>query len=95
LNLTDGIIGDLLNVKIIATLNTVDKIDSALLRKGRLICRADFKKLTIEQGKNMAKSLNNNIEIKEELQLCEIYNTKDNGNESIKSETSIGFSLIN
>ncbi len=92
LNLTDGIYGDVLNIKIIATLNTVDKIDSALLRKGRLICKADFKKLSIEQGQNLAKKLNKNIDVKEELQLCEIYNIEDNGG-VINSKQSVGFSM--
>lgn len=93
LNLTDGIYGDVLNIKIIATLNTVDKIDTALLRKGRLICQSDFKKLTIEQGNNLAKKLNKNIEIKEELQICEIYNTEDNGNKISLSTQKVGFSM--
>lgn len=93
LNLTDGIYGDILNIKIIATLNTVDKIDIALLRKGRLICKSEFKKLTIEQGKNLAKKLGKNIEINEELQLCEIYNTEDNGISSTTSSSKVGFSI--
>jgi SpoVK/Ycf46/Vps4 family AAA+-type ATPase len=93
LNLTDGIYGDVLNIKIIATLNTVDKLDTALLRKGRLICQSDFKKLTIEQGKNLAKKLNKEIEVNEELQLCEIYNTEDNGGKIAISTQKVGFSM--
>ncbi len=90
LNLTDGIIGDLLNIKIIATLNTTDKIDSALLRKGRLICKAEFDKLTVEQGKNLAKSLDKDIEVTEEMCLTDIYNIEDNGY-TTKKQTKLGF----
>lgn len=79
LNLTDGIYGDILNLKIIATLNTEDKIDSALLRKGRLIAKVDFKPLTLEQSTNVIAKLNKQIEPKEGMILTDIYNTEDNG----------------
>lgn len=83
LNITDGIVGDMLNMKIIATLNTHDKIDSALLRKGRLIRKVEFKKLSPEQVANMANKLGKVIEPKE-MALCEVYNSEDNGVEPVK-----------
>lgn len=92
LNLTDGIIGDILNIKIIATLNTVDKIDSALLRKGRLICKCDFKKLTVTQANNLSKKLNKVMNITDEISLCEIFNNEDNGIQTEQSKT-LGFSM--
>lgn len=92
LNLTDGVYGDLLNIKFIATLNTYDKIDTALLRKGRLLCKAEFKKLTIDQGNNLAKKLGKNITIDKELPLCEIYNLENTGvNNEIKQK--VGFAI--
>ena len=79
LNLTDGIIGDVLNLKIIATLNTIDKIDTALLRKGRMLCNVEFKPLTIEQANATAKILGKNIDIINDTCLCDIYNAEQNG----------------
>ena len=90
LNLTDGIIGDVLNLKIIATLNTIDKIDTALLRKGRMLCNVEFKPLTIEQANTTAKKLNKNINIINDTCLCDIYNAESNGVEQ-KQTMKIGF----
>lgn len=61
LNMTDGIQGDIFNSQFICTFNTsVDKIDPALLRPGRLLLEHEFKalsvdnanRLLIEQGKD-------------------------------------------
>ncbi len=90
LNITDGIIGDLLNIKVIATLNTTDKIDSALLRKGRMIAKCEFKPLTIEQANVTAKILNKDINIINETCLCDIYNAEDNG-VIAKQKVKLGF----
>jgi energy-coupling factor transporter ATP-binding protein EcfA2 len=91
LNITDGLVGDMLNLKIIATLNTHDKIDHALLRKGRLLSKVAFNPLKIEQANNLSKKLNKNVVYDKEVCLCEIYNTEANAPEEKKS--SIGFSL--
>lgn len=90
LNITDGIIGDLLNLKIIATLNTTDKLDTALLRKGRLIRQVTFKPLQKEQVINLSKSLNIEIDEPNEMMLCDVYNYKESGSE-VKQTTKIGF----
>ena len=91
LNITDGIIGDLLNIKIITTLNTSDKIDSALLRKGRLLCQCDFKELTIEKIKNLSKNLNIEVNLEKPISLCEVYNQEDNGN--LVKTNEVGFKV--
>lgn len=50
LNLTDGILGDCLNIQIIATFNMDrERIDPALLRKGRLVAEHKFDKLSVEE----------------------------------------------
>src|SRR6478736_3231182 len=50
LQLTDGLFSDFLNIKIICTFNTnIDKVDKALLRKGRMIANYEFKPLTVEK----------------------------------------------
>ncbi len=75
LNLTDGILGDCLGIQIIATFNMRrEKIDSALLRKGRLIAEHKFSKLSIEETNNLLNKLNKNIQVNEEMVLADIYN---------------------
>lgn len=90
LNLTDGIISDVLNIKIICTFNSpLNKIDSALLRKGRLTLKYEFKKLTKEKVK---KLLPDEI-IKEDMSLADIYNFKEENDFSKKQQSKIGFTL--
>lgn len=51
LNLTDGVLGDLMNLKIVCTFNTdLDQVDPALLRPGRLFGKHYFGNLPPEQA---------------------------------------------
>jgi SpoVK/Ycf46/Vps4 family AAA+-type ATPase len=75
LNLTDGILGDCLNIQVIATFNMKrEKIDQALLRKGRLIAEHKFEKLTIEETNKLLKYLNKDHIVEEGMVLADIYN---------------------
>lgn len=54
LNLTDGIMSNDLSMKFICTFNEdMKNIDPALLRKGRLVCKYEFKPLEIEKAKTL------------------------------------------
>ncbi len=90
LNITDGIMGDLLNLKIIATLNTTDKLDTALLRKGRLIRQVTFNPLSEVQVINLSNSLGIKIDKPKEMMLCDVYNYENTGTE-VKQTMKIGF----
>ena len=58
LQLTDGLFSDFLNIKIICTFNTnLDRIDKALLRKGRMIAKYNFTPLSAEKTAALAKKL--------------------------------------
>jgi SpoVK/Ycf46/Vps4 family AAA+-type ATPase len=58
LNITDGILNDILGLMVIATFNIeISKIDSALLRPGRLLARKEFKKMDELQTENLAAAL--------------------------------------
>jgi hypothetical protein len=75
LNLTDGILGDCLNIQIIATFNMKrEKIDSALLRKGRLIVEHKFQNLNVDDTNKLLKTLNKDYVSKESMSLADIYN---------------------
>lgn len=58
LQLTDGLFSDFLNIKIICTFNTdIERIDKALLRKGRMIAKYHFKPLNAEKTAALAQKL--------------------------------------
>lgn len=78
LNMTDGILGDCLSLQVIATLNTPrDKIDKALLRKGRLIAEHEFKELPEDNVKRLFEKLKVKKEVTKPLTLTEIYNHQE------------------
>lgn len=92
LNITDGILSDILNIQVVATFN-MDKanIDKALLRKGRLIAEHKFEELSVEESNNLIKHLKFDFETKVPMTLTDIYNI---GEVEYKSETKtkkIGF----
>jgi Cdc6-like AAA superfamily ATPase len=78
LNITDGILSDVLNIQVVATFNMDKKrIDSALLRKGRLIAEHKFKALTIDETNRLLKHLGSDYVSEKAMTLTEIYNHKD------------------
>lgn len=91
LNLTDGILGDCLNIQVIATFNMKrEKIDRALLRKGRLIAEHKFDKLSIEDTNKLLKSLGKDYISHIEMTLSDIYNI-DTEIYKVNQENKIGF----
>jgi hypothetical protein len=96
LNVTDGLLNDMLSIQVIATFNTeLDNIDKALLRPERLIARKEFKKLKREDAQILADKLGIEKKIEGECSLAEIY-SQSNHNEILVheyniSEKKIGF----
>lgn len=91
LNASDGILGDILKLKIILTFNTQrENIDPALLRKGRLKVEHYFDELTPEESNRLYKHLGIEKTVSEKCLLTEIYNSDA---EAVKIETRnpIGF----
>ena len=92
LNLTDGILGDCLNIQVIATFNMKrEKIDQALLRKGRLIAEHKFEKLSTEETNNLLKHLGSSYVSKEGMVLADIYNVDVELFKSTNKTSKIGF----
>lgn len=92
LNLTDGILSDCLGIQIIATFNMKrEKIDNALLRKGRLIAEHRFDKLNKEETNNLLKYLNKDIVADEGMTLADIYNIETELYKSKSQTNKIGF----
>lgn len=93
LNLSDGILGDGFNIKFICTFNAEDtKIDEALLRKGRLKCKYEFKKLTKDKVAKIFEKQGIDTSKAKEMTLAEVYNFLDEtGIEEKKEQVRIGF----
>ena len=93
LNVTDGILGDIMKLKIIATHNTQkEQIDEALMRKGRLIVEHEFGKLPAHNVERLFKHLNieHTKEDVVEMTLTDVYNFKEE-NFATKKNQKIGF----
>ena len=93
LNMCDGLLSDVFNIKIIATFNEdIRKVDSALLRKGRLVYRYEFKELELEKTNALFKSLKIDHISEKPMTLADIFNfNKDNGSEEEQAKRTIGF----
>jgi len=90
LQLTDGLFSDYLNIKVVCTFNTsLSKIDSALLRKGRMITMYEFKNLTVGKTNKLLEELEHE---KSEvgLSVADIYNNDQEGFANIE-KSNIGF----
>lgn len=91
LNLTDGILGDCLNIQVIATFNMKrEKIDQALLRKGRLIVEHKFSVLKTQETNRLLEHLGKEKRVDKGMTLADIYNIDE---EVYKhdNKTHIGF----
>lgn len=92
LNIADGLLSDYLNIQIICTFNIdLNKIDPALLRKGRLIARYEFGPLEIPKAKALAEKLQLNITIDRPMKLNELYHFRDMEFMQKENEPKIGF----
>jgi ATPase family protein associated with various cellular activities (AAA) len=92
LNLSDGILGDCLKIQIICTFNIkLSRIDKALLRKGRIIARYEFGKLTADKSTALLNSLGRDTTTSNEMTLAEIYNDEDTDFEAVKIKEQVGF----
>jgi len=74
LNMTDGLLNDMLKLQIICTFNVeLRQLDAALLRPGRLIARKEFKALGEIEANLLAQSLGIKHHFKAPATLSEIY----------------------
>lgn len=93
LNLTDGFLGQALNITVVATFNTAkEKIDEALLRKGRLKQCYEFPKLSTTQAIKLAKHLNLPVEaISSAMTLADIYHIEKETGYTPEEQRRVGF----
>lgn len=75
LNISDGLLADFLNVQLICTFNnSLAMVDSALMRKGRLIAKHEFGKLNTEKAQRLSKHLGFYTKIERPMTIAEITN---------------------
>lgn len=92
LQLTDGLFSDYLNIKIICTFNTsIERIDKALLRKGRIIANYEFGALAEEKTEQLLLSLGHEP-MRKKMVLADIFNYhQQHVEETPSSDSKIGF----
>jgi broad-specificity NMP kinase len=77
LNISDGLLSDALQMKIICTFNAdIKDIDKALLRKGRIMSKYEFKALEKNKAQEIITELypEDNIVVDKAMTIAEIYN---------------------
>ena len=90
LQLTDGLFSDFLNIKIICTFNTnIERIDKALLRKGRMIAKYKFTPLTPAKTAALAEKLGH-TDVSGSLTLADIFGLEKRGFDQ-PARKAIGF----
>ena len=87
LNMSDGLLNDMLKLQIICTFNVeLKQLDAALLRPGRLIARKEFKALPELEANILAQRLGIKYHFEEPATLSEIYAKIKNQNTIIHEE---------
>ena len=75
LNISDGLLADFLNVQLICTFNSsLTMVDSALMRKGRLIAKYEFGKLGIEKAQRLSCHFGFDTTITKPMTIAEVAN---------------------
>jgi len=92
LNISDGLLSDCLNLQLICTFNTdIGKIDKALLRKGRIITKYEFKELRLDKANKLAKDKGLKTIFKKSVTLAEIFNSDED--DYLNQSSPIGFKI--
>ena len=75
LNISDGLLSDFLNIQLVCTFNSaLSTVDEALLRKGRLIARYEFGKLSMHKAQVLSRHLGFDKEITQPMSIAEVTN---------------------
>lgn len=95
LNVSDGLLADVLHFNFIITINCdIDQIDPALRRPGRLVAEYKFEKLSSDKTKNLLQELYPDLKLPETIEpmtLSEIYTYKEDKFTYMKKKNGVGF----
>jgi len=91
LNISDGLLADFLNVQLICTFNSpLTMVDNALMRKGRLIAKYEFGKLSVAKSQKLSDHFGFRNIIAKPMTIAEISNQHEKEIETKQTEV-IGF----
>ncbi|MEO7983229.1 MAG: AAA family ATPase [Bacteroidota bacterium] len=91
LNISDGLLADFLNVQLICTFNSsLTMVDSALMRKGRLIAKYEFGRLGIEKSKRLSEHFGFDTLIDKPMTIAEIANPHEK-TQKVSNVEVVGF----
>lgn len=94
LNLADGILSDVMECQFICTFNSdISKIDTALLRKGRLIAEYKFHELSVEKSNQYLQSLGKKTRVDRPHTLAELTHIDTEEIREHEKVTRIGFGV--
>ena len=92
LNMSDGLLSDIFNIKFICTFNAdMALIDEALLRKGRCFANYEFKELDSIKTQKLLHKRGFDVENPSPMTLAEIYNFSSRDYSNNKPKRKIGF----
>lgn len=92
LNISDGILGDILRLQIVCTFNSrLQDVDQALLRPGRLIAEYRFEKLSLKKTAALMQKLHKIEYTGKELTLADIFNHNNMPDKTNIKKNPIGF----
>ena len=92
LNISAGLLSDCLNIQLICSFNTdISKVDSALMRKGRLIAKYEFKELDMAKANRLSQKLGFKTTLNFPMTLTAIYNQDEKDFQQNKRKDRIGF----
>lgn len=92
LNIADGILSDVLECQLICTFNSdISKIDTALLRDGRLIAEYKFKELSAEKCNEYLQSVGKETNIENPISLATLMNLEHQALKEKGETRKIGF----
>jgi hypothetical protein len=90
LNISDGLLSDFLNVQIICTFNSsLSIVDNALLRKGRLIAKYEFGKLSVAKAQRLSMHVGSPLRVITPMTVSEVMNQGERSYE--QERPRIGF----
>jgi len=92
LNMSDGLLGDIYNIKFICTFNSdLSRVDPALLRKGRCVARYTFNKLDKEKTKVLLNERGIFQDEYKDMSLADIFHYGEDTGVETKEKRKIGF----
>ena len=91
LNMSDGLLGDSMRVQIVATVNaSLDKLDPAITRRGRLTGYRQFRRLTRTEAQRLATAKHLTLADGTDFSLADIYRGADSA-DPVPAEPVMGF----